>query len=249
MPDRVGLAGGQQRRGQRRLDIAIFGVDHDDHAVVGRDAHGVEERGVIDHEDIFVSHEELQAGDAFVEHGGDFFHHGVVEVGDGHVKGVVDLGDIARFRPPGLQPVMQAAADGLDDEVDMGGRAAESRRHVPDIKVVVADRAAEGQVEVGVHIDAAGHAGICRRSRRHREPRRLRFVPDQRDDFAVDQHIGLHHVAGGDDRTVFEYCAHCILLLQRLSSVKICAMRYSAAARSHLARLLGLERNTGINLR
>ena len=123
----VGLAFRQQRRRQCRFHIAIFGVHHDDHAVVGGDAHGVEERGVIDLEDILVRHEELQAGDAFVEHGRDFLHDSVVEVGHRHVKAIIDLRQMPRFRPPGLQPVMQAAADGLHHEIDMRRRAAECR--------------------------------------------------------------------------------------------------------------------------
>ena len=28
---------------------------------------------------------------------------------------------------------------------------------MPNVEVVIADRAAEGQIEVGVHVDAAGH--------------------------------------------------------------------------------------------
>ena len=48
------------------------------------DAHRIEKRAVIYLEDVLIRHEELQAGNAFVNHGGDFCHDGFVEVRDGH---------------------------------------------------------------------------------------------------------------------------------------------------------------------
>ena len=42
---------------------------------------------------------------------------------------------------------------------------------------------------------------------------RGQVLTDQDNFFAFDQNIGLYHVTGGDDSTVFKQCSHELLLL------------------------------------
>src|SRR4051794_6641665 len=107
---------------------------------------------------------------------------------------------------------MQAATAWLIDKVDVHGRATEGRRFMPDIKIVVAKCAAEGQIHVGMYVNAAGHdvlalavdnlVTLCGQ-----------VLTDQYDFFAFDQYIGSYHITGSDDSTVFKQCSHELLLL------------------------------------
>ena len=155
MINRIGLAFGQQLSAELFFDIAIFGVNHDNHAVFGGHLHGFVKRLVVNLEDIFVGHEQFNGGDALIQQRGDFVHDIVAQVADNHMETVVNLGRFGFFAPC-HEAIMQAAASRLIDKVDVHGRAAEGRRFMPDIEVVVAKCAAEGQIKMGMHVDATG---------------------------------------------------------------------------------------------
>ena len=80
-------------------------------------------------------------------------------------------------------------------------------------KVVRRDRAAKGQFEMGVDIDAAGQhqhaAGVD-----HVCAVGGQIMPDLGDLLALDQHVGLLRSFGGDDRSVGNQCAHRFALLK-----------------------------------
>ena len=91
-----------------RFDITIFGMNHDDHAMIGGHAHGVEQRGVVDHEYIFIGHEQFQTGDTLIHHA-----KGISSMTSSrksrhrHVKAIIDLGDAFGLLAPCLQAIMQ----------------------------------------------------------------------------------------------------------------------------------------------
>jgi hypothetical protein len=81
----------------------------------------------------------------------------VAQIGDDHVQAVIDAGFALGLFPPGVERVAHARAFGLDGEIDDGGGAAEGRRARAGFEIVGGRGAAEGHVEVGVDVDAAGH--------------------------------------------------------------------------------------------
>ena len=92
--------------------------------------------------------------------------------------------------PPGVERVAHACAAGLDGEIDDGGGAAERRRARAGFEIVARSGAAEGHVEMRVHVDAAGqqqHAGgVEHLSPAARGNARADFL----DAFAFDQNVG-----------------------------------------------------------
>jgi hypothetical protein len=68
---------------------------------------------------------------------------------------VVDLRELG-FLVPHIERVVERFTPLLHGEVDVHGRAAECCRFVPNVKIVVAVCAAEGQVKVRVYVDTTG---------------------------------------------------------------------------------------------
>ena len=135
---------------------AVFGVHADQAGMFRGLAHGAEDGGVVEHEDAGIGHEEFETGDAFADEVGHFFELRAAEIGDDAVEGVVDGGFVVRFWHPGVERVAESLAFVLDCEIDERGRAAEGCGDRAGLEVVGAGGTAEGHVEVGVNVDAAG---------------------------------------------------------------------------------------------
>ncbi len=111
---------------------------------------------VINHEDARVGHEELEAGDAFADELAHLLELRGAEIGDDAVEGVVNDGLVVGFLHPGVESLAERLPFVLDGEVDKRGGAAESRRDGAGLEIIGAGGAAEGHVEMGVDINAAG---------------------------------------------------------------------------------------------
>ncbi len=183
-------------------DAAVFGVHADERAVLGGLGEGLEDGGVVHHEDVGIGHEELEAGHTFFHQIVHIFEAASAEIGDDHVQAVIDAGLAFGLFPPGVEGIAHAGAAGLDGEIDDAGGAAEGRGAGAGFEIVGAGGAAERHVEVGVAIDAAGedvHAGgvddfggaVFRDAR-----------ADFLDEFAFDEDVGGDCVGGGDDGAV-----------------------------------------------
>ena len=135
---------------------AVFGVHADEAGMFCGLAHGLEDGGVVEHEDAGIGHEEFEAGDAFADEVGHFFELRAAEVGDDAVEGVVDGGFVVGFGHPGVEGVAEGLAFVLDGEIDERRGAAEGCGDCAGLEVVGAGGAAEGHVEMGVDVDAAG---------------------------------------------------------------------------------------------
>src|SRR4029077_3691499 len=78
------------------------------------------------------------------------------------VKGVVRHGLVVRFLHPGIKGLAKSLPFILDSEVDEGGGAPEGGGNRAGLEIVGAGGAAEGHVQVGVNVDAAGdHEKSC----------------------------------------------------------------------------------------
>ena len=74
-----------------------------------------------------------------------------------HVERVVGHRLARRLAHPVVERVPHRLAAVLDGEVHEAGRAAEGRRDGAGLEVVGGGGAAKRHVEMGVHVDAAGH--------------------------------------------------------------------------------------------
>ena len=148
---------GQEFLLQMRDGFAVFGVDVADGAEFQSAGEAVQHDAVIDHQRAFIGHEMLETVDAVLA-GQDahFLAHAVGPGGDSDVKAVIGGGF---FRPtaPGLEGIQHGILWPGDHEVDDGGRAAGQARGGAGEKIFGGDGAHEGQLHMGVRVDAAGH--------------------------------------------------------------------------------------------
>ena len=92
-------------------------------------------------------------------------------------------------------------AHGLQGEIDDGGGAAYGGGHGAGAVVVGRDGSAEGHIEMGVHVDAAGHDqqalgiddGVAGG---------INAGADLGDGFAVEQHVGFLLALRGNDGAI-----------------------------------------------
>src|SRR6266568_3436183 len=176
------IFGGAFSFGERLLDdhvdgAAVFRV-HADEAIVLRGlAHGLEDGGVIEHENAGIGHEELEAGDAFANELAHFFELRGAEIGDDAVEGVVD---------------------------ERGG-ASEGCGDGASLEVVGAGGAAKGHVEVRVHVDAAGDDETAGSVDYFARVFGGKLSGDGGDFVSVDTDVGDAGVSSGYDRAVADY--------------------------------------------
>src|ERR1035441_6024794 len=157
-----GLSFGQRARDEDIDHAAVFGVHADECAVFGGARERFEDGGVIHHEDVGIGHEQLEAGYDLVDHLVHIFQAAGAQIGDDHVEAVIDTGAAFGLFPPGVERGPHARAAGLDGEIHDAGGAAEGGGARSGFEIVGGGGAAEGHVEVGVGVNAAGqdvHAG------------------------------------------------------------------------------------------
>ena len=159
----TGLAFGQCLLDDHVDGAAVFGMHADHRAGLGRGAHGFEDAGVVEHEDARVSHEELEAGDAFAHQLRHFGELGVGKVGDDAVKSVIGHRFRRRFLHPGVEGGAQRLSFVLNGEVDQGRGAAESGGASAGFKVIGAGSAAKWHIQMGVDVDPAREHVLARR--------------------------------------------------------------------------------------
>ena len=159
----IGVAGGDVLSCHHVDGQAVLGVHHDQPAVLRGLLHRPEDRAVIAEEDARVGGEQLEGGHALVDQGVHLGQDVVADVADDHVEAVVDAGLAIGLLVPGVEPVAQRPAARLHGEVDDRGGAAEGGGARPGLEGVLGERAAEGQLHVGVHVDRAGDDPLARR--------------------------------------------------------------------------------------
>ena len=173
----------------------------DEPAVLGGPGDRFEDRAVVDLENAGVRHEQLERGDALFDHDVHLFEDFVRDVANDHVQAVVDRGLAAGLPQPRVARRLERLAHSLHREVDDRGGAAERRGHGTRVEVVRREGPTEGELHVGMHVDAArDHVLACRIDAFR--ARRLEVLPDHRDLLVLDEHVGLVGIRGGDDCSV-----------------------------------------------
>ena len=197
---RVGVAGCERLLHEDLDHVAVLGVDLNQAAVLGARLQRLEDRLVVDLQDVLVGHEDFERIDALlVDEFGDLGHRLVAAVGDREVKGVVDDGLPIGFPVPRLEGVVQRVAARVEREVDDAGRPAECRAARPRFKVVGGDRPAEGHVEVRVRVDAARH-DVCSAGIDGLVAAHIQLLADRGDLLTFDQNVGFIEVGRRSDR-------------------------------------------------
>ena len=157
VPLGAGVAGVERLLHQHVDDMAVLGMDLHHAAVVADQPHGLEDLAVVDHQHVRVGGEELEGADALVVdqalHVAEVL---VVHLGHDHVRAHVDGGDRSALVPVG-EAFERARPLHLGGEVHDGGGAAEGRGLGTGVEGIGRARGPEIPVEVGVHVDAAGH--------------------------------------------------------------------------------------------
>ncbi len=171
-------------------------------AILRRLPHRLEDRRVVDHQHVGVSHEQFEAGHALAHHVVHVFEACVAEVGHDHVQPVVDAGLALGLLPPRIERRAHLRPARLDGKIDNRRRPANCGRACPGLKIIGGVRPAERHVEMGMRIDAARQhqqsGSINNSFRRARRDPRTNFL----DDRSVDQQIGLYRRVGIHDGSV-----------------------------------------------
>ena len=153
--ERVGLSLSQGLGHQDVDRNAVFGMHHDHRAVVRRRLHRPENLAVIAVEHAGVGHEQLETGDALVHE----FVHGLerirIDTTNNLVEAVIDVTVTPRLLVPSGQAVLNSLARTLHGKVDDGRGATPCRSPSTRIKGVGREGSPEGQLHVGVAVDAA----------------------------------------------------------------------------------------------
>ena len=204
--DRVRLAGRERALDEHVDRPAVLAVHHRQRAEVARGLEHAEEEVVGDHQHALVGEEDLEGGDALLDHRRHVGERALVGLRDRHVEAVVDVRGAGRALLPLVERGLQPAALLLDHEVDDAGRAAGRGGARAGVVVVDRARAAERHRHVRVVVDqprqhvAAGgvdHLGVG-----------VPDVADGDDLLAVDQHVGDRRVGGGHDRAAADELSH-----------------------------------------
>ena len=206
-----GLAFGQGSLDDNVNGASVFRVHTNEGAVLRRLGHRLEDHAVFHQENAGIGHKELEAGHTVAHQRIHFFEPGVGQVGNDAMEGVVDGGFALGFLSPGVEGRAQGLALVLDGEVDERGGAAEGGGDGAGLEIVRAGGAAEGHIDMGVDVDAAGNDHQALSGQRLASGFAREFSGDGRDAAVNDADVGDVGVGGGDDGAALDECVevHC----------------------------------------
>ena len=134
---------------------AIFRMHADHGSGLGGSAHGLENAGIVQHEDAGISHEQLETADSLAHQLRHFCQLRIGQVGDDAVEPVIGHCFGRCLLHPGIERSAQGLAFVLDRKVDQGGSSTEGGSAGAGFEIVRAGGASKWHIEVSVHIDAA----------------------------------------------------------------------------------------------
>ena len=204
---RRGVPLGQRLPDEHVDDTAIFGVHADRAAVLARALQRAEDRGVIQHEDAGVGHEQLERCHPLPHQRVHLVLDLIGQLRDDHVKAVIDGRAPFGLAHPRLPRVVQRLPLVLNGEIDHRRGAAERRRNRARFEIVGGGRAAERHVEMRVAVDATGKHELARRID-HAVGRDVERDADGRDALVLDEHVADVLVRGGHDCSAFDQDPH-----------------------------------------
>ena len=204
-------------------------------AVALRPLEGPEDGAVVGVEDARVRREQLEVGDALIDQSVHLRERRIVDVAHDHVEAVVDGGVALGLGVPCVEAIPERTTPGLDREVDDAGRAAERGRPRARLEGVLGEGAAEGQLHVGVHVDAAGDDVASGRvdGPVHALDHAVEARAQGCDGLAVDEHVGDLGAIRVDDGAVGDERLHGCLLHARCPGPRPVMLAPVGQARMH----------------
>ncbi len=136
---------------------AVFRVHADQSAMLGGLRHSAKNRGVVEHKDARIGHEQLEAAHSFADELSHLFELRRAKVGDDAMKGVVGDGFALGLFHPGLERLTETLSLVLNGEVNQRCCPAECGRDRAALEIVRAGGPAKGHVEMRVYVNPAGH--------------------------------------------------------------------------------------------
>jgi hypothetical protein len=214
VPDRAGDPSGHEVGGDDVDHGPVLGMHHDQPAVLPGPLHGPEDVVVGAEVDARVGREELELGDALGDELVHLGQRGVVHVRHHHVEAVVDGRVPLGLGAPGVEPLAERATLRLRREVEHRRGAAMGGRFRAALEGVLRERAAEGQLHVGVDVDPARDDVFPGRIDRlvGGDPGTRQVGAEQGDRLTVHEDVRGVRAGGRDDESVRDECAHRVLL-------------------------------------
>ena len=206
---RVGLAAGEGLADEHVDGDAVLGVHHDRGAALPGHLHGPQDGAVVGVEDARVGHEQLEAGDALgLGEVPDRLERLLVDAAHDLVERVVDRALALGLGVPVGEAVEHVLARPLHGHVDDRGDPAPRGGDRAGLERVRRERAAEGQLHVRVHVDAAGDDVLAGRVDDLVRALLGRLEPagraDRDDRLPVDEDVVDHPAARVDDGAVLD---------------------------------------------
>ncbi|MDT4850132.1 hypothetical protein FQZ97_842730 [compost metagenome] len=198
----------QQLLLQHRDQLAVLRMHRRHGAEFQRTLEALHQDLVVGHDRVLVGHEVLEAVHAVLVHQrAHVLVHAVVPPGHGHVKAVVAGGFLGPAAPHAKGVHQRLLRVGNHEVDDAGGATGQARRRAAE-EVVGRHGAHEGQLHVGVRVDAAGHhvgaAGVDHLGAR----RHLQVGADLEDLVPLAEHVGTVLGIGVDHRAAANEYGH-----------------------------------------
>ena len=170
----------------------VLGMHADQRAILRGLPHRLENRGIIDHQDVGIGHEQLEAGHTLAHHVVHVFEPRVAKVGHDHVQAVVDASLAVGFFPPRIERRAHLGPTRLNGEVHNRCRPANRSRARARLKIIRGVGPAKRHVEMRMRVDPARQHQQSRSVDHHLRGAGGNGGADFFDNRAINQQIGFY---------------------------------------------------------
>ncbi len=134
---------------------AVFRMHANQSTVLRSSLQRLEDASVVEHENPWISHEQLEAGYPFAHEVVHFRKLSARDIRHDAMKGVVANRFVRSLAHPGIERLAQWLSFVLNRKIDERRRAAECCGPGSSFKIIGAGGAPKGHIKVRVHIDSA----------------------------------------------------------------------------------------------
>ena len=181
---------------------SIFRVHAHHAAILRRSLQSLEDAAIVEHENSGISHEQLEAGHAFVNQIVHLRELSAGNVGHNAVKCIIADGFVGGLTHPCVESLAQGLTFVLNGEVDERGRATEGSGSRPRFEIVRAGRASKWHVEMRMYVNASGQHEFSRRIQHMRGILRWQIFADGSDLSIGNGNVCQIRISCGHDGTI-----------------------------------------------
>src|ERR1051326_6082469 len=185
-------------------DDSVLRMHTDQSAGFTCSRHGLENCPVVHEKYSRVRHKQFEAGYALID---ELFQLGqtlIRQIGNDHMKTVIDCGLALGFREPHIEGLIQRLATILHGEVDYCRRTADSGSASSCLEIVGGKSTAKRQIHMSVRIDSTGDDElVCSIDGLVESTcNLLQILPDENNGRARNQDVGSVGIDSGDNMSV-----------------------------------------------